>query len=39
VVRGKEIYDESGFAKIGSVDGKILTTPIGGQYISLKRKN
>jgi len=39
VVRGKEIFDESGFVKIGTVDGKILTTTVGGRYISLKRKN
>jgi len=39
VVRSNEIFDESGFVKIGYIDGKILTTTVGGQYISLKRKN
>ena len=39
VVRGKEIFDESGLVKIGYIEGKYLTTTVGGQYITLKRKN
>ena len=39
VVRGKEIFDESGLVKIGYIEGNNLTTTVGGQYITLKRKN
>jgi hypothetical protein len=39
VVRGNEIFDESGLVKIGYIEGKNLTTTVGGQYITLKRKN
>ncbi len=39
VVRGNEIFDESGLVKIGHIDGNNLTTTVGGQYITLKRKN
>lgn len=39
VVRGNEIFDESGLVKIGYIDGNNLTTTVGGQYITLKRKN
>lgn len=39
VVRGNEIFDESGLVKIGYIEGKNLTTTVGGQSITLKRKN
>jgi hypothetical protein len=39
VVRGNEIFDESGLVKIGYIEGNNLTTTVGGQYITLKRKN
>lgn len=38
VVRGNGIFDESGLVKIGNIEGKSLTTTVGGQYISLKKK-
>ena len=39
VVRNNEIFDESGLVKIGYIEEKNLTTTVGGQYITLKRKN
>lgn len=39
VVRSNEIFDESGLVKIGYIEEKNLTTTVGGQYITLKRKN
>lgn len=38
VVRGSALYDPSGFAEIGKVDGTNLRTTIGGNSITLRKK-
>jgi hypothetical protein len=38
LVRGNEIFDESGYVKIGYIEGKNLTTTVGGQYITLRKR-
>ena len=38
VVNGSELYDESGYVKIGFVSGNRLNTTIGGQSVTLTRR-
>ena len=38
IVRGKDLYDESGYVKIGYVQGRSLTTTVGGQYLTLRKR-
>jgi hypothetical protein len=37
VVKGNDLYDSSGLIKIGSVQGKSLTTSIAGQSVTLTK--
>ena len=37
-VNGNDLYDNSGMVKIGYVSGKSLTTSIGGQRVTLRKK-
>ncbi len=37
VVKGNDLYDSSGLIKIGSVQGKTLTTSIAGQSVTLTK--
>lgn len=37
VVKGNDLYDESGYVKIGYVQGRTLTTTVGGQYLTLEK--
>lgn len=38
VVKGNDLYDESGYVKIGYVQGRTLTTTVGGQYLTLRKR-
>jgi hypothetical protein len=37
LVKGSDLYDDSGYAKIGYVDGNSLTTSMGGQRVTLRK--
>ena len=38
IVNGNDLYESSGMVKIGYVSGKSLTTSIGGQRVTLRKK-
>lgn len=38
IVRGNDLYDESGYVKIGYIQGRSLTTTVGGQYLTLRKQ-
>jgi hypothetical protein len=38
IVKGNQLYESSGFVKIGSIDGRSITTSIGGNIINLRKK-
>ena len=38
VVKGEDLYDESGYLKIGYISGNSISTTIGGQRITLRKK-
>jgi len=37
VVKGNDLYDDSGYVKIGYVDGNVLKTSIGGNSVTLSK--
>ena len=37
LVKGTDLYDDSGYAKIGYFDGSSLTTTMGGQRVTLRK--
>lgn len=38
IVNGNDLYESSGMVKIGYISGKSLTTSIGGNYVTLRKK-
>jgi len=37
IVKGSDLYDDSGYVKIGYVDGNTLTTSMGGNRVTLSK--
>ena len=37
IVKGNDLYDGSGYVKVGNVDGNSLTTSIGGNRVTLRK--
>lgn len=37
IVKGKELFENSGMVKVGYISGKSLTTSIGGQSVTLRK--
>ncbi|NUN08233.1 MAG: hypothetical protein HUU54_03565 [Ignavibacteriaceae bacterium] len=38
-MKGKDLYEESGFVRVGYVSGKSLYTSLGGRTLTLKKEN
>ena len=37
IVKGKDLYDNSGYAKIGTINGNLINTSIGGNTVTLRK--